>query len=44
MKQRLVTCSNCGLTFSVPVQLLEGYEPVYCPECGDEISEADLEG
>lgn len=44
MKQILITCSNCGLTFPVPVKILEGYEPVYCPECEDEISEEDLEG
>jgi DNA-directed RNA polymerase subunit RPC12/RpoP len=43
MKKILITCSNCGLTFPVPVKVLEGLEPVYCPECEDEIPEEDLE-
>ena len=39
----LVTCCNCGLTFAVPIQIIEGYDDVYCPECGEEIPPEDLE-
>jgi len=49
MKQILITCSNCGLTFPVSAQAIEECEEcecsdIYCPDCGDEIPVENLEG